>query len=229
MKIIGYIFFLVGVGLLTGTFFAYQSSSSFLDLAVKTEGTVVDMARSRSKHSTLYSPVIRFSSQQGQEIEFTSPVASNPPSYTTGEKVEVLYDPAKPQSAQIKDFFSLWGLAAILGGLGGIFFAIGAVILLMIILKGRKDEYLKKSGTAVETEFQRVEINKSISVNGKSPFRIISQWQNPATSELYVFESNNLWFDPTNYINDRKITVFIDKNNPKKYCVDTSFLPNLAN
>ena len=86
MKIIGYIFFLVGVGLLTGTFFAYQSSSSFLDLAVKTEGTVVDMARSRSKHSTLYSPVIRFSSQQGQEIEFTSPVASNPPATQPARK-----------------------------------------------------------------------------------------------------------------------------------------------
>lgn len=229
MKLIGSIFLLIGMGLLIGSFFAYQNSSSFLDAAIKTEGTVIELIASRSKNSTTYKPLVQFTSQTGEVIEFTSPSGSSPPSYAKGEKVEILYLPEQPQKAEINDFFSLWGVVAIVGGLGGIFFLIGAGMLLTLLLKGRREEYLKTSGIAIQTEFQRVQVNKNLSVNGKHPFRIISQWQNPETLELYVFESNDVWFDPSNYLNDREITVFIERGNPKKYYVDISFLPRLAN
>ena len=71
-------------------------------------------------------------------------------------------------------------------------------------------------------------INKSLTVNDRSPFLILTQWLNPATSELHIFESNNIWFDPTNHIKTKKIRVFIDRKNPKKYYVDLSFLPKVA-
>ena len=45
---------------------------------------------------------------------------------------------------------------------------------------------------------------------------------------MHVFESDNVWFDPTSYVKGRKITVFIENDNPKKYLVDLSFLPKLA-
>jgi hypothetical protein len=54
------------------------------------------------------------------------------------------------------------------------------------------------------------------------------QWLDPTSSQVRVFESHNLWFDPTAYIKDKKIRVFLDMHNPKKYYVDLSFLPKQA-
>jgi hypothetical protein len=228
MKAIKYIFTLVGIGMLTGAFLLYNSTNSFLKEAVTAEGTVVELVRSRSSDSTTYAPVIHFIDGTGETVEFTSSTSSNPPSYSEGEKVEVLYLPSRPQEAKINSFFSLWGAVVIVGGLGGVFFLIGAAIILIPMLQGRRDEYLKQQGTRIETEFQSVELNRSLSVNGRNPFRVLTQWQNPATSEVHVFASNNLWFDPTSYIKSKKITVFIETNNPKKYYVDLSFLPRQA-
>lgn len=223
-----YVFTIVGVGLLIGALFLYQSASAFLAKATTADGTVVDLVRSRSSDSITYRPVVQFMNQKGEKIEFISSSGSNPPSYSKGEKVEVLYLPDEPQKAKINGFFSLWGAPVILGGLGGAFFLIGAGIIIVIMLKGRRDEYLKKKGMRIETDFQSVELNTSLSVNGRNPFRVLTQWQNPSTSEIHIFQSNNLWFDPTNHIKDNRITVFIERNNPKKYYVDLSFLPKIA-
>lgn len=228
LAIVKYVFALIGIGMLVGAFFLYESTSTFLDGATRADGTVVDLVRSRSSDSTTYKPVVHFTTQTGEMVEFISSTGSNPPSYSKGEKVEVLYLPAKPQNAKINSFFSLWGGAVIVGGLGSVFFLIGAGIILVTILKGRRDEYLKRHGMRIDTEFLSVDINKALTVNGRHPFRILTQWQNPSTSEVHIFESNNLWFDPSSYIKDKRITVFIERNNPRKYYVDLSFLPKLA-
>ena len=57
---------------------------------------------------------------------------------------------------------------------------------------------------------------------------LITQWQNPATSEVHVFKSNNIWFDPSSYIHTDTITVFCEKDDLSEYYVDISFLPKLA-
>jgi len=228
IAIVKYVFTFIGAGMLVGAIFLYQSTSSFLAQAIKTVGTVIDLEQSRSGDSTTYRPVVSFISQKGEAIRFTSSSGSNPPSYSKGEKVEIFYLTAEPQKAKINGFFTLWGGAVILGGMGGIFFLVGAAIILVIMLKGRSDDYLKKQGISIETEFQSVEINGALSANGRNPFRITTQWLNPETSEVHVFKSNNLWFDPTGHIKNKTIRVFIERNNPKKYYVDISFLPKLA-
>jgi len=228
IAIVKYVFTFAGAGMLLGALFLYQSTRSFLAQATTTIGTVVDLEQSRSSDSTTYRPVVSFTSQKGEAIRFTSSSGSNPPSYSKGEKVEVFYLPAEPYKAKINGFFSLWGGAVIIGGMGGVFFLIGAGITLVIMLKNRSDEYLKKQGIPIETQFQGVEVNKALSVNGRNPFRITTQWLNPETSEVHVFESGNLWFDPTDHVKNKKIRVFIERNNPKKYYVDVSFLPKLA-
>lgn len=231
MKTIGiikYTFTLVGIGALALALWLYRDTSTFLTEATRAVGTVVDPARSESSDSTVYKPVVHFIDRTGEEIKFTSSTGSNPPSYSRGDQVEVLYLPSQPQKARINGFFSLWGLPLIFGGLGALFFAIGAGLSLVGALKARRTEYLKKHGTPIETEFQSVVLNQALSVNGRHPFRVLTQWLNPSTSKVHVFESNDLWFDPSDYITDKRIRVFIDRNNPKRYYVDLSFLPKLT-
>jgi hypothetical protein len=228
IAIVKYTFTIIGVGMFVGAILIYQSVGSFLAEATKTEGTVVRLDQSRSNDSTIYSPVVQFTNKDGQAIEFVSSTGSNPPSHSEGEKVEILYHPKNPQNAKINDFFSLWGGSIILGSMGGVFFLIGFGIILAGIFKNKKNDYLKKNGTPIETEYQGVELNTALSVNGRHPFQILTQWENPSTSEIHVFTSDNIWFDPTSYIKTKTIRVFIENGKPKKYYVDLSFLPKLA-
>jgi len=228
IAIVKYVFTVIGIAMLVGAFFLYRNTSVFLEEAISANGTVVDLVESRSSDSTTYRPKVRFTTQNGKEVEFTSSTGSSPPSYSRGETVVVRYRASEPERARIDGFFSLWGGAIILGGMGGVFFLIGGGILLATSRAGRKDEDLKEHGTPVQTKFQSVELNEAYSVNGRHPFRVTTQWQNPSTSKVHVFQSRNLWFDPSEFVKDRPITVYIDSGNPKKYYVDLSFLPQLA-
>lgn len=228
MKVIGYPFLLAGIGMLAATCFTYIDTNTFLKNAIKAEGTVIELIRSRSDDSITYQPVVVFVSQKGEEIEFTSSVGSNPPSYSKGQTVEIFYLPENPQTAEINGFFSLWGVPIILGAMGGIFSTVGASILVAIISKEREEKYLKQQGTPIKTKFKGVEIDTTKSIDGRNPFRVITQWQNPSTTEIHVFKSNSIWYDPSEFMTSDSITVFIERENPKKYFVDLSFLPKLA-
>lgn len=228
LNIIKYVFSAVGLGMLVGAFFLYRSTSSFLEEAVAAPGTVIELLPVRSDDSYTYKPVVRFTTESGRDVEFASSSSSNPPSYREGEIVKVFYRAGEPQNAMIDGFFSLWGGALILSILGGVFTTIGGSILAVVAIKNRRDAYLKVHGTPVQSEFQSVELNTSLTVNGRHPFRVVSQWINPATSKVHVFRSNHIWFDPTSYISGKHVTVMIDNNNPKKYFMDVSFLPEAA-
>ncbi|MDR7129537.1 uncharacterized protein YneF (UPF0154 family) [Algoriphagus sp. 4150] len=227
IKIISYIFALIGLGLLVGAFVSYQNTSQFIKEASKTEGTVIRLLTDRSGESVMYKPAVEFTDEKGNTVVFNSSTSSNPPSYTEQEKVSVLYPPDDPQKAEIEAFFPLWGGVLVLGILGSVFFLVGGGIILVKKLKGDKESLLKSRGKLIQTDFQSVVLNTSLTVNGRHPYHILSQWKNPGTSKVHVFKSNNLWFDPSDYIVDKSISVFIEPSNPKKYHVDLSFLPKL--
>lgn len=232
LKIVQYAFLIIGAAMLAGTFFMVQNTQQFLQTSLKAQGTVIDLIEKRSSSSSsnsrTYSPKVQFTTATGENITFTTSSSSYPPSYDIDEKVDVFYMVDKPNSAKINGYFDLWGGATILGILGGIFFAIGAGIALFITLSLRKKTNLTSTGDAIEANFQSVKRNESISVNNTHPYQILAQWLNPRTNEIHIFKSENIWFDPTSHIKNKKIKVYIEPNNPKKYHVDISFLPKLA-
>ena len=222
------IFTLVGLGMLAGAFFAFQSTSTFLETATAKPGVVTDLIRSRSSDSNAYYPIVRFEYEPGAPMEFQSSSGSNPPSYSRGEEVRVLFAPGEPESARIDGFFSLWGVALIVGGIGGVFFLVGAGMFVVPAIRNASAAKLRETGQLVQSRYQGVERNEGLVMNGKSPYQIVCQWQNPVTSDLYVFRSDNLWFDPSGHISSESIPVYINPTNPRQYWVDTSFLPELA-
>jgi hypothetical protein len=92
------------------------------------------------------------------------------------------------------------------------------------LFKGRRKELLKERGVKIKTQFVNVEVNRSLEVNGRNPYQITVQWKNPRTAAVHNFRSDNIWTDPTGRIPD-EVTVYIERDNPKKYYVDLSFLP----
>lgn len=107
----------------------YIRARTFLEGAVTTVGIVTEVLREESVQTdndgfrttdTMFRPVVRFSTESGEQIEFASGVSTNPPSYRKGGQVPVAYDPSDPQKAKIKSFWLVWGFAVVAAGIGGV-------------------------------------------------------------------------------------------------------------
>ena len=229
MKKVFFIFTIIGILMLAGAAFLSNSTYQFIQQAAIQTGTVVAIEQSESKDSYVYHPVVKFVTADNQAIKFRSSIGSNPPSYRIGESVDVIYIPAEPHKAKINSFMSLWFVEIIVAGIGSIFFLIGAIPLFIIRLGKNTRKRLRDTGDRILAMLDRVELNTSFKVNGRNPYRIICQWKDPmAPSKVYIFYSENIWFNPQPHINQKEIAVYIDRNNPRKYYVDISFLPEVA-
>ncbi len=214
---------LVGINLLYWAGVWYFQIQDFVRQSTLTRGVVVDVVRSNSGDT--YAPVVEFVSRDGVTREFVSGVSSDPPRYAVSDKVEVLYLESAPHTARIKSFSSLWGGLLMMSGMGGILFLIPAGMLAVQLVKHYRDEHVKAHGVPITTMYKEVIMNMRVEVGGRNPYQVITQWQDPATAEVYVFRSQYLWFDPSDYMVQKTITVMIERNNPKRYVVDLSFLP----
>ena len=230
-KFVSGLFSIIGIGMLVASFLVFSNTTRFISRAVEADGRVTELERSRSSSSsgssTTYRPVVEFTTATGKRIEFVSSVGSSPPSHRVGEAVKVLYKPTDPQSARIKSFFQLWFGFLIVFALGLVFAAIG-LGMIFVRRRGRKRaEWLRQHGRRMKTAFKGVELNQSLRVNGRSPYQIVSQSSDPASNAVRLFQSENIWFDPSEYIRGEVIEVLVDPNDPKKYVMDISFLPKL--
>lgn len=173
-------------------------------------------------------PAVRFITQSAEPVIFQGDVCSNPPAFGLGDPVAVLYDPQQPSNASINGFLENWFVSLVLGGIGSVFLLISSVFIIPPLLARRRARHLRRHGQAVLAQLVDVRRNEMLSVNGMHPWRIAAQWVNPATGKLHRFNSANLWFDPSPYITQDQVQVFIDPHKPKRYSMDTSFLPDLA-
>ncbi len=230
IRIFKWLGLLFGGAMLIGALLLAQHSRSFIARAQHAPGVVVEMVpHSSNNNSTTYAPVVRYNAPDGRELKLYSSTSSNPPAYSVGEQVDVLFLPGAPEQAKINAFFSLWGGAVIVAGIGAVFLLIGLGVFLASRMTRKKEEDLMLHGTPVMADFQEVARNTRLTVNGRNPFRVAAQWLNPATGKVQIFHSQNLWFDPTPYIDRKQLTVFLDTANPNRYYMDVSFLPQEAN
>jgi hypothetical protein len=215
------IFGVFGIAMIIGGFFLYQNTSAFVKNAVPAQGIVIDFSRSQSEGSYSYHPVVKFTTQEGGEMEFISPTGRNPSPFKVNDAVPVLYDPKNPKNAQINTFGELWVEVLILGGLGILFTLIALGVVIFMIRKKNLIAWLKSHGDVVQTDFVQVEENGSVSMNGRHPWRIVSKWRNPEDNKEYEFQSEDIWTDePPVVAAGQKIEVYIDPKNPKRYFMD---------
>jgi Protein of unknown function (DUF3592) len=106
-------------------YFAYRSIS-FANSAHKVFGTVVDYSQIVSNKSTSYAPIVKFKTESGQSIEFTSSVSSSSKT-GVGSKVPVLYDAEDPNNAVIDNIMDRFGISIILF-IFGVMLSITAII-----------------------------------------------------------------------------------------------------
>jgi hypothetical protein len=220
------VFGLVGLGLLTGAFFALRSEMSFRSGALTAEGTVVDLVTTTgSRGGTLYKPVVEYVDRNDRKHRLTAGVASSPPSYRLGESVTVRYRPEDPRNAELDSFMNSWFLTVILGAIGTVFTSIAAGFVIYALRKRRIRAWLAANGMRLRLPAEGVYLDTSMKINGRSPYRISAQWQNPMNQKVYVFHSDAIWFDPAPYMQQRIMDIRVNADNPHQYMMDISFLP----
>jgi len=238
-KVVPIIFIILGAILLVCAIVDVKSTLHFLNTAQKTTGEVISLQErvshdtdqnGSSYHDVTYAPIIRFVDNQNQVITYTSSISSSNPSYHVNEKVPVLYTPGQPSEAKIYRFSEIWLTTIIFSAMGGIFMILGLAFVFLLGGKSKKTiADLKLHGRRIETTLQEVMYDESIQINGRSPFIILSQFADNVHNTVSVFKSEKIWFDPSHYVSeDKPISVYVNKENPKKYYMDTSFLPKLT-
>ncbi len=98
----------------------------FLHSGDTADGVVVSMATKHDAQggSDTFSPVFVFQTPDGRQHKVESKVGADPPEFTPGEHVRVVYEAGKPGQAKISSLLQLWFvpllLAVIAAGLSGV-------------------------------------------------------------------------------------------------------------
>lgn len=208
----------MGLMIWAQTFYIYHKNREGIEKANLVSGIVLsDSANDRT--------VVSFVTKEGKRIKFSSNTSNNPSGFTKGERVEVLYNPSNPNDASINDFYTLYLGVTILGLIGAVFFFTGFSFFRSDRSKQKKTDFLQQGGKSIITKFIDVQVDLGVSFNDSNPYFICTEWLDPKTNKILFFESDNIWFDPTEYIKTDEIKVVIDSKNPDNYYMDISFLP----
>jgi hypothetical protein len=128
-------FLVTGIALLVNAARHWMQTRSFLAGAHEVAGEVVALKKEPSSQSgadeaETYRPVVVFKTRTGRQERFESMASSNPPTYAVGDTVRVLYHPELPLPPRLHAFSDLWFPSALFAGLGLVFTAVGAGLLI---------------------------------------------------------------------------------------------------
>jgi len=124
LLLIGIVFIILG-------FISLKKSQHLNKNGIKTLAKVVKVEKVKSQDEdgyTKYSyrPLLSFKDENQVEHEFKSDVSSgNKRKYHEGDEIEIVYDPENSEKAMVKNFFSMWLMPVILGGIGIMIFIVG--------------------------------------------------------------------------------------------------------
>lgn len=225
-RIILWIFTVVGLLLLMGGSYLYLSGYSQEKSGIVVTGQIVDLSVHRSDNGISYCPVVKYTDGSDRYI-MESSYCSSGYRNASGDNIEIMYQPGIPGNAVIHSFGGMYGGAVILLGVGSIFALIGLLPQAIMYLRGKACQRLLREGMPVNARISEVTMNTMISINGRCPFQIVAQIHNSAENTVKLYYSRNIEFDPSPFINQEFVTVYVDTKNPDNYFMDISFLPKI--
>jgi hypothetical protein len=117
------LFVMLGPTLLASGIFLFFRQRARIARSISAEGIVIELIPRRASREFilekteggvklekkyLYRPLVRFRTQDGRTIKFSPSIATRPAPYQVGDRVSILYEPDRPNQAQINRFVYLW-------------------------------------------------------------------------------------------------------------------------
>ncbi len=187
----------------------------------RANGTVIALNRHRdSDGDTMYQPEVEFRDRNGTQHRFVSSISSSSPGVSRGESVGVIYDPDAPGDAKIDSFMQRYFFPLMFGGIGSVFALIGTGFLWSYWRRREVISDLKERGLRIEARFTRSYIDRSIQINGRSPYRVEAQATHPATGKLTSFRSEPIWLELTPILAGKTVPVLVDMQDPEDHYID---------
>jgi len=114
--------------LLTG-FILWLRTKRSITREHRTKGIVIKVKKITFENRDTFSPVIRFTTNDGRALSFTHPIFSYPPEFKVGDQADVLYDPQDPHKARaVKNASDLYLTAKLFGAAGTALLAAGILV-----------------------------------------------------------------------------------------------------
>ncbi len=203
--------------------FVYQGieETRFQLTAVKVTGVV-----SGSGGPGGANPIYRWEFPKGTRHQQRSHTSSSGWNFMPGDSINLYVDPVHPENAQIAGFADQWFLPVFMGVFGAMFGVAGFGMIYYGIRKRKMMTQLLSRGAKVKARISGIEIDRSISMNGRSPFVVNAEAM--IDGKVYLFNSDGIWYDPKPYLGREEVDVIYLPENPTKYFVDLSFLPKAA-
>lgn len=207
---IGAIFVLIGLNIV-GNISNYENK-------IDTKGIITEISSYGNRQHEVYV----LYTVNGKEYE--SKLNSYSSSFYEGKEIDIYYDKDNPNKIGVK---SLDLLFWIFPGIGVVFLIIGVTGILARINKKKLEKKLKENGELIYANYTETVLNTSYSVNGRHPYNIICEWNNPQDNKKYIFKSENIWINPENIIQEKNIEtlpIYINLANKKQYFIDIDSL-----
>ena len=106
----------------------------------------------------------------------------------------------------------------------------GAVMLIYIRTKARRNARLLEEGLRINARLVDVQTDRSCKINGISPYVILCGANDPETGAWRQFRSEGIWFCPHPFLEGvTSVPVYLDRAKPRHYYVALSgILPETA-
>ncbi len=134
----------------------------------------------------------------------------------SGELLPLLADSALPME-ELPDEAALPILGIVFSVLGGLFAVLGGVFLMQNRRQGRLREELLRYGTRVQGTVSDLQIDRTYTVNGRHPLRILVRATHPYTGEEMTLRAPLVW--ETTLATGDAVPVLFDPQDEKKHLV----------
>ncbi len=223
-SVIFFLVFTIGVLLASAAWSNYQETQSFVATANPVQGYITAFRQSTDSDGAIsYFPVISFQDETGQQHEVRASFSVSLADWNIGDAITILYDKTAPNEAIINSFSELYALVIILGIIGLIFLLVGGIGLYRGLKRILLKRWLIAHGEVIEAEVSAVGVDRSIRVNGQSPYYITCKYPDAESGVFREYKSVRLWRDPANYVKNT-IKVYRDPMEHKRYYVFTDDL-----
>jgi hypothetical protein len=201
--------------IITGTVI-YLDAAAFQKKAGVTEGIVV------SDNISFYT--VRYITTDGVERMHKSNQSKNG-KHHEGDKFKVFYLLNNPDTSRLSD-----------GKVGGRTTIIAGIALLCLFLvsnyqrrsREKRINLYKSKRRAVRAEITSIETDLNTTIMEKHPYIVRCRWVDPISGREYTATVDQLWKDPTPLLAGQNyIDVYIDRDDPEKYFLDTEFLGDI--
>lgn len=204
-----------------GVFINYYTYQRFVASSEETTGRVVDVVSKTvgtRNRRTVYCPILSYYDKAEQRRTFTSDICY-PSAAAIPEVSTVYFQKDNPDEARSYDsrYQSILSTGILLTTP---FLIIGGTVLFFTMKGMVGDASLMKKGRLTTATFVTTEINDSVKLNGKHPYKLKVKGVNPVTGKEEVFTSKNIYEQADSCAPETKFNVYVHPDKPRKYFVD---------